>query len=963
MLLSATGVLRQVWGVPLNAVAALVGGLPILWRALGELRRWRLSADLAVCIAAGAAIAIGQPFVAAEVILIMLIGGVLEDVAVSRTRSALGALVRLLPREATRLANGLRERVRVEALRAGERIAVAPGERIAVDGTVCAGTSTVDQSALTGESLPLEVHSGSRVLAGSLNAVGPLEVVAERVGPDTAFQRMVHLVEEAEHSKAPAQRLADRYASYFLPVVLACAGGVYVWSGDLVRAVAVLVVACPCALVLATPTAVTAGIGRLARRGILVKGGVPLEALGRSRVLLLDKTGTLTLARLRVSDVLPVEDGTAAELLAGAAALEQVSEHPVAKAIVEAAPARDRGLPVPDGVEVLPGQGIRGRVAGRAVSVGSAEFMAVQGVVMPASYAARAAALQDDGRVVVAVSFAGRFAGLVAAADEVRPEARVAVERLQRLYDGRLCVLTGDAAAAARRLADPLGIRDVRSRLLPEDKTKAVQEFRQGGVVVAMVGDGVNDAAALAVADVGIAVTDVGTDVAQDAAGVILHGQRHLEQLAEAVAFSRRVLRTVRQNLFWFAGVLNVLAVAAAGSGLVGPVAAAALHQVSSLLVVGNSLRLLWSGPEMASWGAGVAARSGVLMCRYARPGLAGLMAAYVLGGFYAVPPGQVGVVRWCGRPAAPALPGLHYRLLWPVSRLDRVRLDAVERIEIGFRTNPSAGTVPASYEWNIQHRDGRYVSVPEESLMTCGDQRFLDVNVVVHVQPSDPLEYLYGAADRHALLQALAQAAVGEVLARREVVGVLTSERSEIEADIGATMARGLSGLGLGVAVTAVHLQDVHPPLEVVSAYRRVVDALEEKASVVNRAQAYAFGQLPLARGEAAVVRSGAEAYRADAVASAAGGAAVFSAQAEAHGRDTAQRDVVDFRLYVEAMEAVLQGRRLVVADPALPGPVGLTLLPPAALASPRTDAVLQDSAQGTSVAPAAEPERRAAP
>lgn len=933
MVLSATGALRSVLGVPLNAVAAVLGGIPILWNALRELRHWRLSADLAVCVAAGAAVAIGQPFVAAEVILIMRVGGWLEALAVGRTRSAIQALVRLSPREATRLTAGRRERVAVDALQPGDRVAVAPGERVAVDGTVVAGVSTADQSALTGESLPVDVGIGSRLLAGSLNGAGPLEVVAERVGGDTAFQRMVHLVEEAEQQRAPAQRLADRCAAYFLPVVLACAGGVYLWSNDVVRAVAVLVVACPCALVLATPTAITAGVGRLARRGVLVKGGGPLEALGRSTVLLLDKTGTLTLARLTVADVVPEAGHEPDELLRLAAAVEQVSEHPVGRAIWAAVTRRGTFLPAVSDVAVSPGLGIAGTVAGQRVHVGSASFIEASGVVIPAAARSRVAGVQDAGRSVVVVAIDQGFAGLISVADEVRPEARAAVARLNRLYDGRLCLLTGDADGPAQRLAKQLGIRDVRSGLLPEDKTRVVAEFHAAGAVVAVVGDGVNDAAALTAADVGLAVTDVGTDVAVEAAGIALHGDQRLDRLGDAVVFARRVLRTIRQNLILFAGLANAGAVVVAGAGLVGPVAAALLHQVSSLLVVGNSLRLLWDGRDVTLWWARQRQRGAVALRLSWRPAVALAVLVYALSGVYAVRPGELGVVRRFGCPTAPAEPGLHYRLPWPATRLDRVRMEGVERIEVGFRSNPEPGPAPVSYEWNVQHREGRYRMVPEESLTTCGDQRFLEINAVVHFGPADPLRYLFAAADRPRVLQGATESAIGQVLAHRGIETVLTTERSALEAEILRAAQSMVRRLDLGVAVHRVHLQDVHPPLEVVEAYRRVVDAMEEKEAVVNRAEAYAREQVPLARGQAANERAAAQGFRAEAEARAAGDAAVFLARVDGRAGAPTAPAVADYRFYVEALEEALQGRRVMVVDSTIPGRTGLVLVSPSAL------------------------------
>lgn len=950
MALPATGAWRQVGGIPLYALGAAFGGLPILWNALRELRHWRLSADLAVCVAAIAAIAIGQYFVAAEVILIMLIGGWLEELAVDRTRSAIHALVRLWPREATRLRAGRRDRVPVGDLAPGDRVAVAPGERVAVDGRVAVGASTLDQSALTGESVPVDVQAGSRVLAGSLNGAGPLEVVAERVGDDTAFRRMVHLVEAAEQRKAPMQRLADRYAAYFLPAVLACAGGVYVWSGDLVRAVAVLVVACPCALVLATPTAITAGIGRLARRGVLTKGGGPLEALGRSRVLLLDKTGTLTLARLTVTDVIPALGHERDEILGLAAAVEQVSEHPVGRAICAAAGRLGMALPEVSAAEVRPGMGIAGTVAGRRVLVGSPAFIEGAGVGLPVGPQAGPGTLPAAGRSVVAVASGQAFAGWVVVADEVRPDARDAVARLNELYGGHVCMLTGDADEPARRLASQLGIRDVRSRLLPEDKTRLVAEFRASGAVVAMVGDGVNDAAALATADVGLAVTDVGSDVAVEAAGIALHGEQHLAGLCEAVVFSRRVLRTVRQNLILFAGLANAAAVVAAGTGLVGPVAAALLHQVASLLVVGNSLRLLWDGHDIGAWRAGLRRHGTAALHAAWRPALAVAALAYVLSGIYAVGPDEVGVVRRCGRAAGPVGPGLHYRCPWPATVLDRVRMDAVERIEVGFRTNPVPGPAPASYEWGIQHREGRYRTVPEESLTTCGDQRFLEVNAVVHFRPSDPLRYLFATADRSRALQMAAEGAVSQVLARRSVETILTTERSAIEAEIQAAACDTARRLDLGVAASSVHLQDVHPPLDVVDAYRRVVDAMEEKEAAIERAESYALEQVPLARGQGAATRAAARGYRAETEARAAGESALFLARVDARNSAPEARSVVDWRLYIEAVEKALEGRRLTVIDAAVPGRAGLVLVAPGALTRQGAREVLFEAGTGVS-------------
>ena len=948
MLLSATGVLTHVAGIPLNAIAAVVGGLPVLTAALRELLHLRLSADLAVCLAAGAAIAIGEHFVAAEVILIMLIGGVLEDLAVHRTRGAIRALIALSPREATVLRHGgQQERLPIAQVAPGDTVLVSPGERVPVDGRVRAGASAVDQSPITGESLPVDVSSGQSVLAGSVNGAGVLEVTTEKVGPDTAFGRMVHLVEEAEKSKAPTQRLADRFATFFLPVVLACAGATYVVSGELVRAVTVLVIACPCALVLATPTAVSAGIGRLARRGILVKGGAALEALGRSRSILLDKTGTLTLAQLVVADVVPADGVDQAHLLRVAAAVESGSEHPVGRAILKEAEHRRLDVQRARDITAIPGGGIRGSADGKLVLVGSRALVAEHAVSVPEAILSTAEALQAEGKAVAFVAEGDRLLGLVSARDQARPEACEAVTRLLELFPAGVCMLTGDTAGAAGTLSEEIGITDVRSGLLPEDKTRIVQEFSRDRGPVTMVGDGVNDAAALTVADVGIALTDVGTDVAIEAAGIAIFGERHLEKLPEAVLLARRVLRTIRQNIILFALGLNSLGVITAAMGWFGPVAAALLHQVGSLFVVCNSLRLLVSGEDVTR-GARTGLtrlRTGILGLR--RPAMAALPVLYVLSGVYIVAPDQVGVVRRFGQVVRPvAGPGLHYRLPAPMTKLDRLTPSRTERMEIGFRTEGTGvSEAPPAYEWNIQHRGGRYQMVPEESLMTCGDQGFLDLNTVLHYRVTDPVRFLFAARDSRQVLRCVAESSLRAIIAETPLTDILTNGRADLETRARNDTAEAVGRYDIGVEICRVSLQDVHPPLAVVDAFRQVVDALEQKDAAVNRAQAYLNEQIPLGRGEAAGIRSRGEAESAALTAQATGGAGRFELITEGRSLDTAPDQVTDFHLYMETMEAALTRPRLLLLDSSLPGRRGLVLVGAGSLTESRGGTSLEQA------------------
>ncbi|MCC6356072.1 MAG: cation-translocating P-type ATPase family protein [Verrucomicrobiae bacterium] len=936
MIASGTGVLPAVAGIPTNAIGAILGSGPILWNALKELLKFRLSADLAVLLAAGAAIAIGQYFVAAEVILIMLIGGFLEGIAVQRTRGAIRALIRMTPREATRISAAGRERVPIGEIRSGERVAVAPGERIPVDGRIRSGRTSVDQGALTGESLPRDLAPGDRVLAGSVNGAGALEVEVERVGSDTAFGRMVHLVEEAERHRAPSQRLADRYASWFLPVVLGCAGLAFFLTNDLIRAVSILIIACPCALVLATPTAVSAGIGRLARRGVLVKGGAALESLGRCRSILLDKTGTLTMARLRVARVLAAPGVADDDVLRAAAAVEAGSEHPLAKAVIEAARERALGFDEAAAIMAEPGLGVRGQDrGGRIVRAGSDAYVASAGARPPEALAASAGELRDGGHSVLFVARDREILGLIAARDTARQEAKEAIGALRGLFPGRVCMLTGDAEGAARHLGAEVGLDDIRSGLLPEDKTRMVEEWRRDRGPVAMVGDGVNDAAALAVADVGIALTDVGTDVAIEAAGIAIFGERHLEKLPEAIVFARRVIRTIWQNIVFFAFGLNVLGMAAAGWGLVGPIASAILHQVASLFVVANSLRLLWSrhelGHRMLHWRD----TAGVLVRRGWRPALVTVGIAWLASGIFAIRADETGVLRLFGRVAQPPVgPGLHYRAPWPITRLDRVS-GRVERIEVGFRVEPTApGESPPAYEWNIQHRGGRYRVLPEESTMTCGDQSLLDVHAAVQYRVADPAAYLFSSVDPQGTLRAISESALRQVVAGVSLGEILTTGRARVEKEALGTARAAVAACGLGIEVCGIDLQDVHPPLEVVGAFRGVVDALEEKDALINRAEAYLNEQIPLARGEGARTKETAEGEYLRTVARATGEAGSFLRRAEARRGDPVPRAVTDFNLYVETIEGALAGIRLSVVEPGA-ARHGLTLIGPAVMRS----------------------------
>ncbi len=523
--------------------------------------------------------------VAAALTTFLTLGRFLEQRARRRAGSALRALLDLGAKDVAVLRDGREHRVPVAELRPGDEFVVRPGEKIATDGVVVDGTSAVDVSMVTGESVPAEVGPGDPVIGATVNVSGRLQVRATRVGADTQLAQMARLVAEAQSGKAPVQRLADRVSAVFVPAVLVIAlatlvGWLLAGAGTnpaVTAAVAVLIIACPCALGLATPTALLVGTGRGAQRGILIRGPEVLESTRRVDTVVLDKTGTVTTGKLSLVEVLPATGVDRDELLRYAAAVEHASEHPIARAVVAAGPADP---PPVTGFENLPGLGAKGTVDGREVLVGRPRLLTSQGIEVPTVDAAA--------RTPVAVAVDGRYLGTLLVADTVKPTSAAAVARLKQL-GLRPVLLTGDTTATAQAVAAEVGIDEVIAEVLPQDKADVVRRLRDEGRVVAMIGDGVNDAPALATADLGLAI-GTGADVAIEASDLTLV-RGDLLAAAEAIELSRATLRTIKTNLFW-AFAYNTAAIPLAVAGLVTPVLAALAMAVSSVAVVTNSLRL-----------------------------------------------------------------------------------------------------------------------------------------------------------------------------------------------------------------------------------------------------------------------------------------------------------------------------------------------------------------------------------
>ncbi|WP_448575561.1 heavy metal translocating P-type ATPase [Thermomicrobium sp.] len=542
--------------------------------------------------------------VAAVVIAAILLGRYLEARARGQTTSAVRRLLGLQPKTARVRRGGREIEIAVHEVLPGDLVVVRPGERIPVDGFVVEGRSAVDESMLTGESLPVEKGPGDRVWGGTLNTTGTFVLQATAVGQATVLAQIVRLVQHAQGSKAPIQSLVDRVASVFVQAVIVIAlltfAAWWLMTGDPLRgllpAVAVLVIACPCAMGLATPTAVIVGTGRGAELGVLVKRAEVFERMERLTTMVLDKTGTLTIGRPTVTDVVPLAGWSAEELLRLAAAAESRSEHPLAQAVIAAAKGNDATVPVVERFEAFPGRGVEALVAGRALLVGTMRFLQERGIAVdPASE--EAAALEAAGKTVIVVAVDGALAGLIGLADRPRPEAPTVVRAL-RDRGLRIVLLTGDNERTARSIAQAVGIDEVRANVLPEQKASVIRALQEEGQIVGMVGDGINDAPALAQADVGIAMGS-GTDVALEAGDVVLV-RPDLRGILVALELARRTLATIRWNLFW-AFAYNTVLIPVAAVGLLNPMLAGLAMALSSVFVVTNSLRLRRFKP--AGWG------------------------------------------------------------------------------------------------------------------------------------------------------------------------------------------------------------------------------------------------------------------------------------------------------------------------------------------------------------------------
>ncbi len=569
-------------------VTIFICGIPLLylaiWRVIHDPGISKISSALLICIAMAAAIGIGDLFAAGEVVFIMQIGAILEDATTNRAKKGLKKLISLAPTQGRRITNGKEEMVPAEKIRKGDVLRILPGETIPVDGTIRRGETSVDQSIMTGESLPVDKGVGEEVYCGTINRFGSIDISATKVGEDSSLKKLIRMVQEAENKQAPMQRLADRAASWLVPVALAVAIGAYIFSGNIVTAVTVLVVFCPCALVLATPTAVMAAIGQATKHGVIIKSGEALEKMGKVDTIAFDKTGTLTFGRLDVSDIISFDDTLSEEeLLTLTASAEAKSEHPLGKAIVECARAKDLALTESTSFKMTAGKGIFAEVNDRRLLCGSEEFLAENGVLIDNQVHKELNRLRTQGKASIIAADGQKCIGVIALSDVLRPEARDMVERLSDM-NTRTVLLTGDNKKTADYFAQQVGITEVRAELLPEEKVRNIEKLQKENRKVCMIGDGVNDAPALKTADVSVAMGSMGSDIAIDAADVALMSD-DISKIPYLKWLPNTTVKTIKFSIA-LSMCINFVAILMSLMEVLTPTTGALVHNAGSCLVV-----------------------------------------------------------------------------------------------------------------------------------------------------------------------------------------------------------------------------------------------------------------------------------------------------------------------------------------------------------------------------------------
>lgn len=569
-------------------VTIVISGIPLLylaiWRIIYNRGISKISSALLICIAMFAALSIGELFAAGEVAFIMALGALLEDATTNRAKKGLKKLINLAPTQGRRIRDEKEEMIPAEEIRKGDVLRILPGEIIPVDGKILTGETSVDQSIMTGESLPVDKTVGDEVFCGTINRFGTIDITATKVGEDSSLQKLIRMVQDAENKQAPMQRIADRVASWLVPVALLIAILAYAFTGNIVTGVTVLVVFCPCALVLATPTAIMAAIGQATKHGVIIKSGESLEKMGKVDTIAFDKTGTLTYGRLEVSDVISFDSSlTENQLLTLTASAEAKSEHPFGKAIVSRAKGQSLPLTESKDFKMAAGKGISAKVSGRSLLCGNEKYLLEHGVTIDGQVHGTLEKLRTEGKGSILVAENNACIGVIALSDVLRPEAKDMISRLAAMHTSTV-LLTGDNQKTADYFAKQVGISKVRAELLPEEKVQNVEALRKAGRNVCMIGDGVNDAPALKTADVGVAMGSMGSDIAVEAADIALMSD-DISKIPYLKRLSNATVKTIKFSIT-LSMCINFVAIVLSLLGLLTPVTGALVHNAGSCFVV-----------------------------------------------------------------------------------------------------------------------------------------------------------------------------------------------------------------------------------------------------------------------------------------------------------------------------------------------------------------------------------------
>ena len=569
-------------------VTIFICGIPLLYLAIWRITYNRgvskISSALLICIAMFAALSIGELFAAGEVAFIMALGALLEDATTNRAKKGLKKLINLAPTQGRRIRDEKEEMIPAEEIRKGDVLRILPGEIIPVDGKILTGETSVDQSIMTGESLPVDKTVGDEVFCGTINRFGTIDITATKVGEDSSLQKLIRMVQDAENKQAPMQRIADRVASWLVPVALLIAILAYAFTGNIVTGVTVLVVFCPCALVLATPTAIMAAIGQATKHGVIIKSGESLEKMGKVDTIAFDKTGTLTYGRLEVSDVISFDSSlTENQLLTLTASAEAKSEHPFGKAIVSRAKGQSLPLTESKDFKMAAGKGISAKVSGRSLLCGNEKYLLEHGVTIDGQVHGTLEKLRTEGKGSILVAENNACIGVIALSDVLRPEAKDMISRLAAMHTSTV-LLTGDNQKTADYFAKQVGISKVRAELLPEEKVQNVEALRKAGRNVCMIGDGVNDAPALKTADVGVAMGSMGSDIAVEAADIALMSD-DISKIPYLKRLSNATVKTIKFSIT-LSMCINFVAIVLSLLELLTPVTGALVHNAGSCFVV-----------------------------------------------------------------------------------------------------------------------------------------------------------------------------------------------------------------------------------------------------------------------------------------------------------------------------------------------------------------------------------------